>query len=134
MQATYNNTSGDSKPFISGGFATSGAISDLTDGFIGSLVDILDELVDEATLDLQSEASGDPDWANYAQYLRVDLTDGELSYGYDGGGYVAAVIAGLEYGDLQTSPNPVIRSFANTNKYEFANAVSDRIEKELDFG
>ena len=135
MKATYtNNAAGSVAPFISGSLATQSAVENLTYGFIGSLGDILDELVEEATLELQDEARNDTEWAIYAPYLRVDLEDGELSYGYTGNEYVAAGIADLEYGDLQTAPSPLIRSFARQNRQEFADAVSDRIEKELDFG
>ena len=135
MEATYtNNAAGSVAPFISGSLATQSAVENLTYGFIGSLGDILDELVEEATSELRGEARGDSEWAIYSPYLRVDLEDSELSYGYTGDDYVAAGIAGLEYGDLETAPNPLIRSFAHQNRRDFADAVSKRIEKELDFG
>ena len=135
QQATYNNAAtGSVTPFISGSLATQGAIDDLAGGFIGTLGAILDELVDEATDELRDAANGDSDWREFAPYLRVDLQDGELSYGYDGNDNVSARIAGLEYGTLEDTPNPLIRMFAHENRLDFADSVTDRIEKELDFG
>jgi hypothetical protein len=43
-------------------------------------------------------------------------------------------IDALEYGTIETSPNPLIRSFAVRNKSEFNNDLKDKMAEELNFG
>jgi hypothetical protein len=135
MQASqiYSDV-GSSKPFISGNFSTSSAIDALTDGFIGTVVDLIEELMEETTIEMQDAALMDPEWAPYASYLTVDVEDGNINYGYDAGMSMSEDIDALEYGTIETSPNPLIRSFAVRNKSEFNNDLKDKMAEELNFG
>ena len=136
MVATYNNiSSGSEASFLSGSLSTIGAIDDLADNYIDGLVSILDELVDEASFELRANAIGDPDWVALAPFLEVDLLDGEIQYGYVNDYTVAVQATALEYGvPPYQPPNPLIRSFAQSNATKFASEVTKRIEQELDFG
>jgi hypothetical protein len=135
MKATdINMYGGSGDAFISGTFATESATTDLTHNFIDGLSTILEELVMESTDEFRQAAMGDAEWKVLAPYMEVDLVQGELTYGHVGSGSVDAVVTSLEYGGPESTPNPLIRSFAQENRQKFADEVSKRIEKDLDFG
>jgi len=135
MKATDIDMHGGSdSAFISGTFATESATTNLTHNFIDGLSTILEELVTESTEEFRQSAMGDAEWKALAPYMEVDLVQGELMYGHTGSAAVDAVVTSLEYGGPESTPNPLIRSFAQENRQQFADEVSKRIEKDLDFG
>ena len=122
---------GSIKPFISGNFGTADALDEFTNGFVGVLEDLIEELSDSATTEMRYDAIMDAEWMEYAPFLKVGVEDGQIQYGTVA---VAPDITELEYGTPESAPNPLIRSFAAKNKSQFNQDLKERMAEELNFG
>ena len=135
MEASQTQiTSGSIKPFISGEFGTSAAIDSLSHDYIDGIVEIIEDLMDLSTSELQDEARMDPEWAPYHPYLKVEVEYGEIQYMFDASSRTENEMTNLEYGTPEASPNPLVRTFAVTDSQVFSKSLKDRMKQELYLG
>lgn len=125
---------GSIKPFISGNLGTADAIDGLTYGFVDVVAGLIEELMESTTAEMQNDALMNPEWAPYAPYMKVEVEDGTIQYGYESTASISDEITNLEYGTPENAPSPFIRSFAVSNKDEFRRDLKDAMQEELYFG
>jgi hypothetical protein len=130
MQA-YQSTvvHGSSASFISGSPFITSAVEDFSENFIGELVGHIDDLISEATQELQSSANEIDEWSQYAGLLTASIDKGTISYTHHGGALEDYEISLLEFGGPRTPPIPVLRTFALQHTPKMAADLSERISQ-----
>lgn len=134
MAASQTNLNGgSSSTFLHGELTAISAANDYLDGFIDMVEAAIDDAVSQSELGLQRQALMDQDWSTYASLLDVYAEDGELHYTHRGGIQDDYDIMSLEYGAFDTPPNPLLRSYAENDAANVANAISDHMTEENPF-
>lgn len=124
---------GSSASFMEGELSALSLIEDFADSFVSSLIEHIDQAVNNASMDLQSAAKQDPEWSPYSSLLSVTNESGVLHYGHRGNYDDDMSIASLEFGGPQSPPNPILRTFAEENKQDIADYISTQISMEASF-
>jgi hypothetical protein len=128
MQAYQSNIShGSSKSFIAGAPYVVSSTEEFAENFISEVVDHIDDLLRDATQELQEKANNNEDWSPYAGLLDVSIDRGTVSYTHRGNGQDDYDMAMLEFGGPDGSPNPLLRMFAIEHAPRMAMDLSRRM-------
>lgn len=121
--ATYS-----SKPsIIQGQLSVITNTFEFVDSFFADLVELLDDVIDDASTRLEMEAAGDPDWQQYAENLDVELIEGEIHVYHTGSASEDYEMARLEYGDAGVAPKALLRTFAYSEAPKMEREINDRM-------
>lgn len=124
---TNSPTHGSGPAVIQGQLSVITETMKFLDTFMDDLVNVLDDVIDDASKRLELEAAGDQEWQEYAENLDVELIDGEIHVYHNGSDLDDQEMASLEYGDFATAPSPLLRTFAFTEVPKMQKEIQERL-------
>lgn len=128
MFGTTNSPTYSSKPsVIQGELSVITNTFQFLDTFLPDLIELLDDVIDDASTRLEREAAGDQDWQEFAEDLDVELIEGEIHVYHTGSEEDDWRMAQLEYGDANTAPSPLLRTFAFTEVPKIQKEIDERL-------
>lgn len=133
MQASHASSSMDSG-FISGDPYMAIHIDYLDAYLLDDLSDVIDSSISEEYQILRQEALRDPDWAAVADYLYITNNQGDLIFNYAGDDEVVDYVETLEFGGIDSAPNPLLRRRVVRAANDVSNAIADYMRKEVALG
>ena len=124
MASNINTSRSSSPALIRGELGILQGVDSFAESFVGELDDVLGTLEELAEEGLRDVMTADPQWNPVAEYARVFVDSGVISYTHDGGSNVDQYAFELEFGNF---PNPVLRKTAK----EQTEQLAPQIEKLL---
>jgi len=122
---------GSTQSLISGQPGLLSGTEDFIDDFDSVFSEAIDQTLELARDEIRTEALSDPAWAEYADLLNVEYTDGSFHYVLVGDDDRVQEALDLEYGGSGTLPRSLVRKVANRSEGSLGRMLSDQVNAEL---